>query len=104
MLGKRGVTEDGGFKDLYIIPIGADKVFIHSLSVANVSDNVGKTKEFFNLIFSHWECWNKEAIHFQRGTCLCLYGIPIHAWNEGFFKLCVLDCGRYLRSDNCSLS
>lgn len=32
-----------------------------------------------------------------------LYGIPLHAWNESFFKLCVLDCGRYLRTDSCSL-
>lgn len=32
-----------------------------------------------------------------------LYGIPLHAWNESFFKLCVLDCGRFLRSDSCSV-
>jgi len=41
---------------------------------------------------------------FQRGAWIRLYGIPIHAWNENFFKLCVLDCGRYLRTDNCSLN
>jgi hypothetical protein len=33
-----------------------------------------------------------------------LYGIPIHAWNENFFKLCVLDCDSFLRTDNCSLN
>ena len=32
-----------------------------------------------------------------------IYGIPIHAWNESFFKLCILDCGRYLRTDECSV-
>ena len=32
-----------------------------------------------------------------------LYGIPLHAWNGSFFKLCVLDYGRYLRTDSCSL-
>lgn len=32
-----------------------------------------------------------------------LYGIPLHAWNENFFKLCVLDCGRYLRADSGSV-
>ena len=40
---------------------------------------------------------------FQRGAWLRWYGIPLHAWNESFFKLCVLDCGRYLRTDICSL-
>jgi hypothetical protein len=24
----------------------------------------------------------------------------LHAWNESFFKLCVFDCGRFLRADN----
>lgn len=32
-----------------------------------------------------------------------LYGIPIHAWNECFFKLCTFKCGRFLRSDTCSV-
>ncbi|PNX63627.1 putative sulfate transporter, partial [Trifolium pratense] len=31
------------------------------------------------------------------------YGIPLKAWNEQFFKLCVFDCGRYLRTDGCSV-
>jgi len=29
---------------------------------------------------------------------------PLHAWNEDFLKLCVFDCGRYLRSDSVSLA
>lgn len=41
---------------------------------------------------------------FRRGAWLRVYGIPIHAWNESFFKLCILECGSYLRSDNCSMT
>jgi hypothetical protein len=26
------------------------------------------------------------------------YAIPLHAWNEFLFKLCILDCGCYLRA------
>jgi hypothetical protein len=26
----------------------------------------------------------------------------LHAWNVEFFKLCVFDCGRFLRADSCS--
>jgi len=40
---------------------------------------------------------------FRRGAWLRLYGIPIHAWNGNFFKLCVMDCGSYLRSDEMTL-
>jgi len=34
---------------------------------------------------------------------LRLNGILLHAWNEIFYKLCVLECGRFLRSDSCSV-
>ena len=97
--------EDAGFKDLDIIPFGADKVFIHALSGANVFDIVGGAKQFFDLLFSNMVRWNKAAaLPFQRGAWVRVYGIPLQAWNENFFKLCVLDCGRYLRTDICSLN
>ena len=41
---------------------------------------------------------------FQRGAWVRLYGIPLHAWHENFFKLCVMDSGRFLKTDNCSLN
>jgi hypothetical protein len=44
-------------------------------------------------------CWEPAVIPFQRGAWVRLYGIPLHAWNSNFFKLCVRDCGRFLRSD-----
>jgi hypothetical protein len=47
--------------------------------------------------------WEKNVVPFQRGAWLRLYGVPLHAWNESFFKLCTLDCGRFLRSDSCSV-
>jgi len=97
-------VEDAGFKDIDIIPLGADKVFVHSLSGANVAEVVKEARPFFDLIFSSVVRWTKDVMPFQRGAWIRLYGIPIHAWNESFFKLCVLDCGRYLRTDNCSLN
>ena len=35
---------------------------------------------------------------------MCIYGIPLHVWNANFFKLCVLDCGRFLRVDNSTIA
>jgi len=48
--------------------------------------------------------WDKAVLPFQRGAWVYIYGIPLQTWNESFFKLCVIDCGRYLRTDNCSLN
>lgn len=92
-------VEDAGFKDVNIIPLGEDKVFVHSLSDVSVIDIVGKAKQFFNLIFSSMSIWKKGVLPFHRGAWLRVYGIPLHAWNENFFKLCVMDRGRYLRTD-----
>jgi len=89
-----------GFKDIDIIPVGADKVFMHSLSDVNVSEIVGVAKPFFNLIFSSMSKWDEAVMPFQRGAWIRLYRIPLQAWNENFFKLCVLECGRYIRADS----
>jgi hypothetical protein len=47
--------------------------------------------------------WHPEDVSVQRGAWDRIYGIPIHAWNENFFKLCVMDCGLFLRTDGATL-
>ena len=47
---------------------------------------------------------DKKVVPFKRGSWLRLYGIQLHAWNEKFIKLYVLDCGRFLRTDCFSLN
>jgi len=32
-----------------------------------------------------------------------IYGVPLHAWNIDFFKLCVFDCGRLLKIDDITM-
>jgi hypothetical protein len=61
-------VEDAGFKDIDIIPLGADKVFIHSLSEVCASDIIGEAKQFFDLLFSSLVKWNNSLMPFQRGA------------------------------------
>lgn len=42
-------------------------------------------------------------VPFRKGAWLRLYGILIHAWHDNLFKLCVLECGDYLRTDDMTL-
>lgn len=56
---------DAGFKDIDIIPLGADKVFVHSMNDINVSDVVQSAKQFFDMIFSSLVGWMKEVLPFQ---------------------------------------
>jgi len=59
--------EDAGFKDIDIIPLGEDKVFIHSLSKTGVMKIVGDAKEFF-LSFLLKPCeMGKEGGAFSKG-------------------------------------
>ncbi|XP_045791605.1 uncharacterized protein LOC123886320 [Trifolium pratense] len=88
---------DAGFNDVIIIPMGADKVFVRSSSGIDVKAIIDSAKEFFQIIFSSWTSWESHAQDYRRGAWVHLYGIPLQAWNENFFKLCVLDCGRFLR-------
>lgn len=92
---------DAGFSDLVIIPMGADKVFIRREG-GDALDTVGGAVEFFNLVFSNWTRWEKDGRPYQRGAWVRLYGVPLNAWNVDFFKLCVFDCGRFIRADSCS--
>jgi hypothetical protein len=91
---------DAGFSDLEILHLGADKVFVRSLVGSDVALILENAREFFNHFFSHWVSWEGKAHPFQRGAWVRLYGVPLHAWSESFFKLCVFDCGRFLRADN----
>ncbi|PNY07495.1 cysteine-rich receptor-like protein kinase, partial [Trifolium pratense] len=93
---------DAGFNDLVLIPMGADKVFLRSSAGADAMWTVNNAKEFFQLCFSNWSRWETDAQPYRRGAWVRLYGIPLHASNEDFFKLCVFYCGRFMRTDCCS--
>jgi len=61
-------VDDAGFSDIDIIPIGADKVFVHSLSGADVTAIVTQARQFFDLIFSNLVPWKEGVLPFQRGA------------------------------------
>ncbi|CAJ2667051.1 uncharacterized protein LOC123905098 [Trifolium pratense] len=94
---------DAGFSDLILIPMGADKVFVHSTENGDAMSVINNAKEFFQLVFWNWMRWDKETSPYRRGAWVRLYGVPLHAWNEQFFQLCVFESGRFLRTDSSSV-
>jgi len=77
---------DVGFKELDIIPMGADKVFVSSLPQTDVSTIIDGAKDFFNHFFSSFVRWDKQFVPFQRGAWLRIYGILVHAGERAVFK------------------
>jgi hypothetical protein len=59
--------------------------------------------DFFSLLFSDFHQWLSEDSNYERGAWVRVYGIPLHAWNISFFKLCTSGCGRFVRADDCTL-
>lgn len=93
---------DAGMLDIDITPLGADKVFLRSKSEVSITTMLHDAKEFFAHFFINIVWWEKNIEPFQRGAWVRLFGIPLHAWNEIFFKLCTMDVGRFLRTDSCT--
>jgi hypothetical protein len=95
---------DAGFQALEFYPLGGDRILVRSAEGSDVMTILGNAKDFFSLCFSNWVRWEKAVIPYQRGAWVRIYGIPLHAWNENFFKLCTLDCGRFLRPDSLTVT
>jgi len=94
---------DAGFNTLNIIPLGADRVLLKSCGEEDVNSILSGASEFFMSFFSSVQPWNNDNLKFERGAWVRLYGIPLHAWNNKFFKLCVFDHGRLMRVDTCTV-
>jgi hypothetical protein len=92
--------EDAGFNGLELIHLGGARVLVRSSEGTDVLSVFDCAKDFFKMCFSHWVRWEKAVIPFLRGAWVRIYGIPLHAWNVNFFKLCVLNCGSFLRPDS----
>lgn len=92
-----------GFDKLAIIPMGANKAFLRSLDEGDASLMLSEATDFFNNFFSKPVKWNKNFLIRERDAWVRIYGVPLHAWNIDFFKLCVLDVGRLLRVDDITL-
>lgn len=60
--------------------------------------------EFINHYLYDCRPWSKDNfVQYERGAWARCYGIPIHAWNNGFFVELVSVLGTLLKIDNQTL-
>lgn len=96
-------VEDAGFNNVVVTPMGSDKVFIHGTGGADIWNIFNEAPDFFGMLFSDKHKWLPEADIYERGAWIRIYGTPPFAWNESFFNIVMSGCGRYIRSDECTL-
>ena len=94
--------EDVGFPNVSITPLGGDRVFLHCTGGDAFSIVLKGASEFFGMLFYNFHKWYDSLIRYERGAWLRVYGIPVHAWNDTFFRLCVFGIGRFLYVDECT--
>lgn len=87
---------DVGFENLVIIPLDADKVLLKCSGDSDVNSILTCAADFFKSFFTNVVGWNQDCVKFERGAWICLYGIPLQAWNENFFQLCVFLLWSYV--------
>jgi len=90
-----------GFPNVTVTPLGGDRVLLHCTGGDNFSTVLKGAYEFFGMLFSNFHKWSESLIRYERGAWLRVYGIPVHAWNDTFFRLCVSGIGRFLYVDDC---
>lgn len=96
-------VEDADFLNVIVTPLGSDKVFLHCLGDEDVWKVFNDAIHFFGMLFFDLHKWTLEDAIFERGAWLWICGTPLHAWNEMFFKICVSQCGRFIRADDCTV-
>jgi len=92
---------DAGFPNVTVTPLGGDRVLLHCTSGDDFSTVLNGAYEFFGMLFSNFHKWSESLVRCERGAWLRVYGIPVHAWNATFFRLCVSGIGRFLYVDEC---
>lgn len=96
-------VNDAGFINVMVIPMGGDRVFLYCTGGEDIWHVFNEALHFFGMLFNNIHMWSPEDVKFELGAWVRVYGVPIHAWNEVFFKMCVTDVGRYVRADDCTV-
>ncbi|WJX17882.1 hypothetical protein P8452_07743 [Trifolium repens] len=77
---------DIGITTVKIIPMGGRKVFLQPVEDEDLSELIKDAEEFFNHWFVKIKEWSPKEVSSDRAIWIRLYGVPVHAWRENFFK------------------
>ncbi|GAU51063.1 hypothetical protein TSUD_300050 [Trifolium subterraneum] len=90
---------DVGISTVKIIPMGGGKVFIHPVEDGDLRELIKDADEFFNLWFVKIKEWKPKETTLDRAVWIRVYGVPIHASKEEYFKLMVESLGEVIIVD-----
>jgi len=95
---------DAGFPFVLVTPMGGDRVFLYCAGEKDIWQVFHEAIDFFSVLFSSAIKWSAEEVRYERGAWLRVYGTPVHAWNENFFRSCVSRIGRFIHADESTVT
>ncbi|GAU20898.1 hypothetical protein TSUD_120900 [Trifolium subterraneum] len=90
---------DVGLSTIRIIPMGGRKVFIQPSEDEDLWELIKDAEEYFNHWFVKIKEWNPSEVSVDRVVWIRIFGTPVHAWKEDFFKKMVESFGELLVLD-----
>ena len=78
-------------------------MFIHCSDGGDIWKVFNDDVHFFDMLFGNVQKWTASEVRYERGAWVRIYGVPIHAWNVDFFRLCVAGTGRFILADECTI-
>jgi hypothetical protein len=83
--------------------MGGEKVFLYCSDGGDILEVFNDAVHFFGVLFADVQKWSTSEVRYERGAWVRVYGVPIHAWNEDFFRLFVSSMGRFIHADECTV-
>ncbi|KAK7243673.1 hypothetical protein RIF29_38482 [Crotalaria pallida] len=91
--------EAEGFTTINPLPMGGDLVLLKPVEGEDFKEILKDSEELLSNWFVYVKPWDEEDIAGYRISWLRCAGIPLHAWNDTFFKTLVSKFGTFLKAD-----
>ncbi|MCI15128.1 DUF4283 domain protein, partial [Trifolium medium] len=64
---------------------------------------MNEAKDWLEQWFRDIRLWNPKEVDNERIVWLRAYGIPVHAWNDGYFSAITASIGTFINVDDCTM-
>ncbi|XP_058776191.1 uncharacterized protein LOC131650502 [Vicia villosa] len=76
-----------GFFAIKVSPMGGNLCLLEEMEDGYIEDLIGEGETWWRTWFSEIKKWEEDRVDDSRVAWIRIYGIPPHAWNDGFFRV-----------------
>lgn len=95
---------EAGYFHIKAMPMGGDMVLIDSENLDSTMEFLEGAKDIWESFFSSIDPWSPNIVVRERYTWIKCFGIPVHVWEECFFKFILMGKGTLIDIDESTKS